>query len=238
MRSMSPTAPGPGRICRRFACAVVLAQHGIEPVLQFTMRDRNRLALQGDLIGAATLGHSQHPLPAWRRSEERRPAGDQGGLRHRQPRADGHGAPAARAGHAAHPAAPSIRRRGSSSARPMRPRIRSPIGSPTTLKAKIEAGADFVQTQYCFDLGLLRRYLARLGDHGILERLFVIVGIGPLASAKSARWMNENLLRRAHPARHRRAAGAAPAISAPRAARSASSCCRSWRRSTASPAPI
>jgi methylenetetrahydrofolate reductase (NADPH) len=39
-----------------FACAVVLAQHGIEPVLQFTMRDRNRLALQGDLIGAATLG--------------------------------------------------------------------------------------------------------------------------------------------------------------------------------------
>ena len=50
-----------------------------------------------------------------------------------------------------------------------------------------------MQTQYCFDLGLLRRYLTRLSDHGILERLFVIVGIGPIASAKSARWMNENL---------------------------------------------
>src|SRR5215472_17149682 len=38
------------------ACAAVLAQHGVEPVLQFTVRDRNRLALQGDLIGAATFG--------------------------------------------------------------------------------------------------------------------------------------------------------------------------------------
>src|SRR5215471_21745535 len=39
-----------------FACAAVLAHHGVEPVLQFTVRDRNRLALQSDLIGAATLG--------------------------------------------------------------------------------------------------------------------------------------------------------------------------------------
>ena len=64
---------------------------------------------------------------------------------------------------------------------------------PDSLIGKIEAGADFVQTQYCFDLAMLRRYLAALGDHGVLERLFIIVGIGPIASAKSARWMNENL---------------------------------------------
>ena len=38
------------------AAAAILAQHGIEPVLQFTVRDRNRMALQGDLIGAAALG--------------------------------------------------------------------------------------------------------------------------------------------------------------------------------------
>ncbi|HEY2111706.1 MAG TPA: methylenetetrahydrofolate reductase, partial [Dongiaceae bacterium] len=73
------------------------------------------------------------------------------------------------------------------------PQVPKPDWKPETLKAKIEAGADFVQTQYCFDLGLLRRYLARLREHGILERLFIIVGIGPIASAKSARWMNENL---------------------------------------------
>ncbi len=50
-----------------------------------------------------------------------------------------------------------------------------------------------MQTQFCFDLGLLRRYLAALAGHGILERVFVIVGIGPMPSAKFARWMNANL---------------------------------------------
>ena len=59
--------------------------------------------------------------------------------------------------------------------------------------AKIDSGADFVQTQFAFDLPLLRRYLAALADHGIPDRLFIIVGIGPLPSAKWARWMNDNL---------------------------------------------
>jgi methylenetetrahydrofolate reductase (NADPH) len=68
-----------------------------------------------------------------------------------------------------------------------------PGWEPKGLIAKIEAGADFVQTQYCFDPAMLRRYLAALGEHGVLGRVFVIVGVGPLASAKSARWMNENL---------------------------------------------
>jgi 5,10-methylenetetrahydrofolate reductase len=68
-----------------------------------------------------------------------------------------------------------------------------PDWKPDGLMAKINAGADFVQTQYCFDLGMLRRYLARLAEHGIPEKVFILVGIGPLASAKQARWMNENL---------------------------------------------
>ena len=68
-----------------------------------------------------------------------------------------------------------------------------PEWKPVSLAAKVDAGADFIQTQYCFDLAMLRRYLARLAEHGVLERLSLIVGIGPLASAKSARWMNENL---------------------------------------------
>ena len=73
------------------------------------------------------------------------------------------------------------------------PQDPKPKWKPVGLIAKVEAGADFIQTQYCFDLALLRRYLARLRDHGLLERLYVLVGIGPLASAKSARWMNEKL---------------------------------------------
>jgi methylenetetrahydrofolate reductase (NADPH) len=68
-----------------------------------------------------------------------------------------------------------------------------PGWEPDNLLGKIAAGADFVQTQYCFDLALLRRYVARLADHGIPEKVYLLVGIGPLASAKQARWMHENL---------------------------------------------
>jgi methylenetetrahydrofolate reductase (NADPH) len=64
---------------------------------------------------------------------------------------------------------------------------------PDGLLAKLAAGADFVQTQYCFDVGLLRRYLAALADHGVPGNVFLIVGIGPIASARAARWMNDNL---------------------------------------------
>src|SRR3989338_2038751 len=44
-----------------------------------------------------------------------------------------------------------------------------PGWKPEGLRAKIDAGAEFVQTQFCFDLGLLRRYLAALAGHGLLE---------------------------------------------------------------------
>jgi methylenetetrahydrofolate reductase (NADPH) len=69
----------------------------------------------------------------------------------------------------------------------------APDWRPTGLLAKVEAGADFVQTQFCFDLKLAHRYLARLSDAGIPERLKILIGIGPIASVRSARWMNENL---------------------------------------------
>src|SRR5262249_12997900 len=64
---------------------------------------------------------------------------------------------------------------------------------PDKLKAKIEAGAEFVQTQFCMDLAVLTRYLQRLGDEGSLERVFFLIGIAPLASAQSAHWMRKNL---------------------------------------------
>jgi methylenetetrahydrofolate reductase (NADPH) len=58
---------------------------------------------------------------------------------------------------------------------------------------KIEAGAGFMQTQFCFDLDVARAYAARLVDDGITERVGVIIGVGPIRSARSAAWMNENL---------------------------------------------
>ena len=52
---------------------------------------------------------------------------------------------------------------------------------------------DFFQTQYVFDVKVLSEYMKVLGDEGILEKTNFIIGLGPFASAKSARWMNENL---------------------------------------------
>ena len=62
-----------------------------------------------------------------------------------------------------------------------------------SLKAKLDAGADFVQTQFCMDAALLRRYAKRLIELGIAPRLKVLVGISPIPSARSARWMKEKL---------------------------------------------
>jgi methylenetetrahydrofolate reductase (NADPH) len=174
------------------ATAVILAQNGIEPVLQFTVRDRNRIAMQGDLLGAAALGipnilclHGDeitkgdqpeakpvHDIDSRELMNTARRMRDEGVLpsgRALESR------PALLIGAADTPVDPK------------------PGWKPDGLRAKIDAGAEFVQTQFCFDLGLLRRYLAALADHGILERVFIIVGIGPMPSAKFARWMNANL---------------------------------------------
>jgi methylenetetrahydrofolate reductase (NADPH) len=70
--------------------------------------------------------------------------------------------------------------------------IDPPAGwEPTGLKAKIAAGCEFVQTQFCMDAGVVRRYLARLAEHGIATPF--LIGISPLRSARSARWMKERL---------------------------------------------
>ena len=73
---------------------------------------------------------------------------------------------------------------------PRRPDVK---WSPVPLQKKIEAGADFIQTQFGFDLDVVRAYAERLRAEGITEKLGVIIGVGPIRSAKSARWMNENL---------------------------------------------
>ena len=57
----------------------------------------------------------------------------------------------------------------------------------------MEAGAQFAQTQFCFEPEVAQRYIARLTDTGITEKLGILMGIGPILSARSARWMNDNL---------------------------------------------
>jgi len=173
------------------ACAAILAREGIEPVMQVTVRDRNRIAIQADLIGAGALGvrnvlclHGDDPA-----------TGDQ---------------PEARAVNdldstALITTARTLREGALPSGRPVRPPPPLFIGAadtprepeagwrPQRLAEKIAAGADFFQTQFCFDAGRLERYMAALGDHGLRGRAHYIVGLGPLPSAGSARWMRRHL---------------------------------------------
>src|SRR5262249_14340536 len=64
---------------------------------------------------------------------------------------------------------------------------------PTTLAGKVSSGAQFVQTQFCMDIGVVRRYVARLAAAGLGDRLHVLIGVNPLRSGKSARWMRRHL---------------------------------------------
>src|SRR5690606_6168747 len=64
---------------------------------------------------------------------------------------------------------------------------------PLRLAKKIAAGAQFVQSQYCFDVPMLRTYMQRVRDLGLHEKCFILVGVGPLASAKTARWIRSNV---------------------------------------------
>ena len=172
--------------------AGLLVEAGFEPILQFTCRDRNRLALQGDLLGAATIGvHSILCLtgdaPEAGDEPETKGVFDIGSAQlialAKRLRDDG--------------------TLGSGRAVTGRPRFfigaadlpldPPPDWQPKALVAKIDAGADFVQTQYCFDMARCRRYMERLGEFGVPKRLHILIGIGPLKSARQARWMRENL---------------------------------------------
>jgi methylenetetrahydrofolate reductase (NADPH) len=174
------------------AAAAVLAKNGIEPVMQMTLRDRNRLALQADLMGAGAL--DVRNILCLRGDDVT--AGDQPEAKAvfdvdtltlvrtaRAMRDDGV-LPAGRT------VEPKLKMFIGVADTPLEPK---PGWRPDGLMAKLAAGADFVQTQYCFDVGLLRRYLAALADHGVPDSVFLIIGMGPIASARAARWMNDNL---------------------------------------------
>lgn len=175
-----------------FAAATIMQQQGIEPVLQLTTRDRNRLALQGDVVGASALGiHNFLCLTG-----DKMAAGDQpeaaevfeldSGELMRQMR-DMRDLGQFPSGRQIEPA-PSLLL--GAAEMPAEPGDNWPAGR---LQAKIDNGTQFFQTQYCFDLDKVRRYCAGLVDGGFTEKAHFLIGIGPLRSAKSARWMNDNL---------------------------------------------
>ena len=184
--------PGAQTHLSPLAAASIMASEGLEPVLQFTMRDRNRLALQADILGAAALGISNVLCLTGDGPE----AGDQPEAKPVFDITSSEFVSVVKEmrDHSVYPGGRTINSAprlliGAADA----PRRLESDFKPTSILSKIVAGTDFFQTQYCFDMDILRAYMARLADFGILERTHFIVGIGPIASAKSARWMNKNL---------------------------------------------
>ncbi len=172
-------------------CAL-LTRLGYSMVMQVSCRDKNRIAIQGDVLGASAMGVSNilcltgdgvqsgdHP--------EAKPVFDMDcmtslemlrGMRDEAHFLSGRkltSPPSIFLGAAANPFAPP------SDFRPLR------------LAKKITAGAQFVQTQYCFDIEMLREYMARVCDLGLHEKVFILPGVGPLASARSAEWIRSHV---------------------------------------------
>src|SRR3954464_1760207 len=174
------------------AAAMILLLNDIEPVLQLTCRDRNRLALQSDLLGAAALGIRN--LLVLRGDDPA--AGDQPDAK---PVFDlDSGALIA--------TAVGIRERGElPSGRKVTGKADFFIGAadmpldpprdwqPKSLKAKIAAGAQFAQTQFCMDIDVVKRYVARLQQERLTNKISLLIGVVPLRSGKSARWIKESL---------------------------------------------
>jgi methylenetetrahydrofolate reductase (NADPH) len=174
------------------AAASLLRQAGIEPILQITCRDKNRLALQSEMMGAAALGIRNLLLL----SGDDPKAGDQPDTKPvfdvdsktlietaRRLRDDGT-LPTGRkvAGHADFFIGAADL--------PIDP----PEGwQPHAPLAKVQAGAQFAQTQFCMDAAIVRRYVGALEKAGVTSKLALLIGVNPLRSAKSARWMKNHL---------------------------------------------
>jgi methylenetetrahydrofolate reductase (NADPH) len=174
------------------AAASVLAGAGFVPVCQVGCRDRNRIALQGDVLGAAALGvrnvlcltgddvsQGDHP--------EAKPVFDLDavnllavlrGMRDRGEYASGRRldtAPRLFLGATANPFVPPFDDRAAN------------------LERKVDAGAQFVQTQFCFDLERLDDFMRAARARDLHRRAAIIVGVGTLASAKALRWMRDHV---------------------------------------------
>jgi methylenetetrahydrofolate reductase (NADPH) len=170
----------------------ILSRAGLGIVLQISCRDRNRIAIQGDVLGAAAMGVGNVLCL----TGDGVGVGDQPGAKPvfdldsvsllrtlRTMRDDGtflsgrklSTPPRIFLGAAENPCIPPVEWRAD------------------RLEKKVRAGADFIQTNYIFDVPVFAEFMKRVRDMGLDERVFILAGVGPLASAKTARWMRRNV---------------------------------------------
>jgi len=171
---------------------VMLLQEGLEPTIQMTCRDRNRLAIQSDLLGAAALGirnllcltgdhqsfgnhatargvydlDSMQLLNMVRamRDDKKFACGEEIDVE-----------PRFFIGAAANPFADPFDFR------------------PQRLSNKIAAGADFIQTQLIYNVPKFAEYMKRVVDMGLHEKCYILAGVGPIKSVGMARYMQNNV---------------------------------------------
>jgi methylenetetrahydrofolate reductase (NADPH) len=179
--------PGAHAHASSLAVALALHHHGVEPVMQLTGRDRNRLALQGDIVGAALHGienfcfmTGDHPS-----------SGD-------EPDAKGvfdvDGTGLIRL-------ARTIGAGRYSSGRPIEPPPHLFVGGAETpdpdrvsrALAKAEAGAQFLQLQLCFVPERLEAFVAGAREAGLTDRVALLPSISLLSTARSLRFMDEKV---------------------------------------------
>ena len=185
---------GSGAHCHMSSLAVcaLLTRVGYAPVMQISCRDRNRIAIQGDILGGAAMGvcnilcltgdgvqAGDHPqakpvfdLDAVTLLETARTLRDE----HRF----------------------LSGRKISYAPRVFLGAAENPSGEPLQFRAqrvakKVAAGAQFIQTQYCYDMPRLREFMRRIEDLGLLGKVYILVGVGPLRAASTAEWMRKNV---------------------------------------------
>jgi len=170
------------------AICALLTRAGYEPILQVSCRDRNRIAIQGDVLGAAAMG-VRNVLCL---TGDDVTTGDQPQAKRvfdfdsiqllrtiRTMRDEG------------------IFLSGRKLTVPPRLYLGAAINPfvqpydwrPLRLGKKIEAGANFIQSQYCFDLPRFRQFMEQVRDLGIDQKVCLLVGVGPLRSARAAEYI-------------------------------------------------
>ena len=175
-----------------WAGSLAALQAGLEPVMQMTCRDRNRIALQSDLLGASALGirnvlamTGDHPKSG--DHPEAKPVFDLDSiqllwtLRHMRDQG------AALSGKKLDP--PPECFLGA---------VENPFAPPEGFRAdrlgkKVEAGAQFVQTQFVFDVAGFGQWMAQVRDLGLHERCYILAGVGAVRSRRGLDFMRDNV---------------------------------------------
>jgi methylenetetrahydrofolate reductase (NADPH) len=179
------------RLCSLAAC-IRLKLLGLEPVLQMVTRDRNRIALQSDILGAASFeinnilclsgdhnsfgdcpqGQNVHDIDSMQLAQMVRMMRDEGKFISGD---DLDGSPQMFVGAAANPFADPFE-------------IRVP-----RLAKKIAAGVEFIQTQCIYNLDKFEEWMKGVVDRGLHEKCYILAGLTPMKSVGMAKYMQKRV---------------------------------------------